>query len=247
MSIKPFVSFVFACAAAVALVLVTADSSHAITKCKVKVDKKTGLIQVDATGVSGPLQWGGQSGGVDNSFFNDATCVASGRAKRCTLADPADMDSKTPPAGCTIHLDDGGTPCSAWIKGCTPGQRAASLSQTVDESGNDVVEIQSDILKFRSPLPSPGARAASRGAALPGIGETESYCTGSDFPGEVGDSLECTSDSDCNGVCATGATALLETACTADLECDPGGGGVCSSGSTCQEYAVMAISGNNVY
>jgi hypothetical protein len=57
MSIKPFVSFVFACVAAVALVLVTADSSHAIKKCKVKVDKKTGLIQVDATGLAGPSDW----------------------------------------------------------------------------------------------------------------------------------------------------------------------------------------------
>jgi hypothetical protein len=41
----------------VALVLVTADSSHAISKCKVKVDKKTGLIQVDATGLAGPSDW----------------------------------------------------------------------------------------------------------------------------------------------------------------------------------------------
>ena len=57
MSIKPFVSFVFACVAAVALVLVTADSSHAIKMCKVKVDKKTGLIQVDATGLAGPSDW----------------------------------------------------------------------------------------------------------------------------------------------------------------------------------------------
>jgi hypothetical protein len=131
MSTRSLVSFVFACAAA-ALVLVTADSSHAITKCKVKVDKKTGLIRVDATGVSGPLQWGGKSGGATNSFFNDATCVASGRAKSCTLADPATIDSKTPPAGCTIHLDDGGTPCSAWIKGCTPA-RVLCASQVGDD------------------------------------------------------------------------------------------------------------------
>jgi len=133
MSVKPFVSFVFACVAAVALVLVPADSSHAITKCKVKVGKKTGVIQVEAIGVAGPLLWGGQSGGVDNSFFNDATCVASGRARRCTLADPATIDSKIPPAGCTIHLDDGDTPCSVWVKGCTPGPRVVCLSQVGDD------------------------------------------------------------------------------------------------------------------
>ncbi len=246
---RTLISFGLIVATVAGLVLVTPDTGEAMTKCRVKVDKKTGLIQVDATGVLGPLQWGGESVGATNSFFNDATCVASGRAKRCTLADPATLESKTPPASCTIHLDDGVTPCSAWIAGCTPGSRAASLSRTVDESGNNVVEIRSDIVKFRSPLPAVDAGVDNRRAALPDIGETESYCAGGDYPGEVGDSFECTSHADCDGVCTTGANTLLGTACSQDFECNSqaSNDGVCASASTCTEYAVMVISGSDVY
>lgn len=104
--------------------LFSASSAHAIDKCKVKVDAKSGVISVSASGVAGTLQWGSSAGAEDNAFFNPS-CVADGTAKGCQLADPMTAASKTPPEGCTIYLDDGSAPCSMWIKGCSPGLRSA--------------------------------------------------------------------------------------------------------------------------
>ena len=125
----------------------------------------------------------------------------------------------------------------------------AALKQSVDDDGNDMVEIRGDILKFLSPIPDPTTGAAGRQVRAPNIGETESYCAGSDFPGELGANIECTSVLDCNGICVIGATGLLGTACSQDFECNSqaSNDGVCSSDSICQEYAVMAISGTDVY
>lgn len=109
--------------AATAAIAVTAPA-HAIDKCKVKVDGKTGVIGVSATGVSGPLQWGSTAGAENQAFFNPS-CVDGATAKACRLADPSTLASKTPPSGCTIYLDDGTAPCSVWIRGCSPGQRDA--------------------------------------------------------------------------------------------------------------------------
>lgn len=111
--------------AMVAVGLTVAPAAHAIDKCKVKVGK-TGVIAVDASGVSGTLQWGSEAGAEDSAFFNAGTCVTGAKAKGCQLADPATLDARTPPAGCTIHLDDGTAPCSAWIRGCTPGARQSA-------------------------------------------------------------------------------------------------------------------------
>ena len=53
----------FRAAALAALVIATAPPpANAVDKCKVRVDGKTGVLRVDATGVSGPLTWGGESG-----------------------------------------------------------------------------------------------------------------------------------------------------------------------------------------
>lgn len=67
---------------------------------------------------------GGEAGAENNAFFNPS-CVSGDKAKGCQLADPLTLAAKTPPAGCTLYLDDGTTPCSMWIKGCSPGQREA--------------------------------------------------------------------------------------------------------------------------
>ena len=89
-----------------------------------KVDKKTGVLQVDAKDVTGTLVWGDTEGAESASFFNEGPCVANGKAKKCQIADPTTLAAKTPPAGCTLYLDDDGTaPCSAWIPGCIPGGR----------------------------------------------------------------------------------------------------------------------------
>ncbi len=121
----------FACVA----LLVAASNASAIDKCKVKVDKHTGVINVDAAGVGGPLTWGPASGSETNVFFNDATCNSGGKAKRCNLAAPATLAAKTPPPGCTIYLADGVAPCSAWITGCSPGARSAAGALVKDANG----------------------------------------------------------------------------------------------------------------
>jgi hypothetical protein len=104
------------------LVLGTGTEAGAVEKCKVKIDA-SGILHVSASAVTGGLRWGDAADAVTRSFF-DPTCVAGGKAKKCLLADPATVAARTPPAGCTLHLaDDGPAPCSAWIKGCTPGAR----------------------------------------------------------------------------------------------------------------------------
>ncbi|MFT4572493.1 MAG: hypothetical protein ACI91F_003396 [Candidatus Binatia bacterium] len=110
-------------AATLAIILVASTSAQAIDKCKVKVDKKTGVLVVSAKGVSGTLQWGAAEGAETEPFFNAGVCVVAGKAKKCEIADPATLDAKTPPSGCTLYLDDDAAPCSVWIAGCTPGGR----------------------------------------------------------------------------------------------------------------------------
>lgn len=110
----------------IALVAFAGTSAEAIEKCGAKVDKKTGTILVSASGVSGTLLWGSAQGEETSALFNVATCVADGKASKCTIADPATLAAKTPPEGCTLYLDDSGAACSAWIPGCTPGTRSAS-------------------------------------------------------------------------------------------------------------------------
>jgi hypothetical protein len=117
------------------IVLLTISSASAIDKCKVKVDKKTGVINVDASGLGGPLLWGPASGSETNAFFNAGTCIAGDKAKRCQLASPATLAAKTAPSGCTLYLTDGVTPCSAWISGCSPGARSAAGALLKDANG----------------------------------------------------------------------------------------------------------------
>lgn len=121
--------------AAAASILLAASAAEAVDKCAVKVDKKTGVIRVDAAGVSGPLLWGSTADTVTSEFANDATCIAGSKAKKCELAAPSTLAAKTPPAGCTIYLDDAGAPCSAWIRGCVPGPRQSAAFVWRDANG----------------------------------------------------------------------------------------------------------------
>jgi hypothetical protein len=109
--------------------------ASAIDKCKVKVDKKTGVIYVDAAGVGGPLTWGEEAGSENNTFFNAGTCVTGPSAKKCQLANPTTLASKTAPEGCTIYLADTVLNCSAWIPGCSPGAREDSGAVVKDANG----------------------------------------------------------------------------------------------------------------
>ena len=110
-----------------AALCLSSQSALGVDKCKVKQDKKTGVILVAAKGVSGPLTWGPEAGEEDSAFFNDSQCVVGTSAKGCVLADPATVAAATPPATCAIHLSDGSQDCSAWVPGCTPGVRPADL------------------------------------------------------------------------------------------------------------------------
>lgn len=112
-----------------------AENAFAIGTCRAKVDKKTGVIRVDATNVGGPLLWGTSAGNENSAMFNSGTCVAAGKAKKCELADPTSLASKSPPAGCTLYLDDGTAACSTWIPGCTPAPRSSAGALVQDSSG----------------------------------------------------------------------------------------------------------------
>lgn len=126
---------VFPVLVALAFCLAAASEAPAIDSCKAKIDKKTGVVLVDATNVGGPLLWGGSAGNETTAMFNAGTCVASGKAKKCQLADPATLAAKTPPAGCTVYLDDGAADCSAWVSGCTPGPRQSAGAIVKDSTG----------------------------------------------------------------------------------------------------------------
>ncbi|HYC23466.1 MAG TPA: phage tail protein [Candidatus Bathyarchaeia archaeon] len=113
---------------AVALVVGwTAANAGAVTKCSVMVRPGSGVIDVFAKGVTGDLFWGDRPGAVNHQFANAATCVAAGKATACELgATTPDITlaAITPPAQCTLYLEDSGPGCAVRIKGCTPGIRA---------------------------------------------------------------------------------------------------------------------------
>lgn len=98
-------------------------AGQAVTKCKVKVDKRDGTILVSASGVSGTLLWGDSAGFETNAFANAGTCVSGDTAKDCQLGAPGSDEQITPPSLCTLFLADGSGTCAAYIKGCTPGAR----------------------------------------------------------------------------------------------------------------------------
>ncbi len=107
----------------VALGLVLAVPAHAIDKCKVQVSRKTGVLVVTATGVSGTPLWGDAAGAETEPFFNAGTCLVGTKAKKCQIADPTTLASETPPADCRLYLDDGTAACVVRVPGCTPGAR----------------------------------------------------------------------------------------------------------------------------
>ena len=94
----------------------------AVSKCKVKVDKKTGVITVSAAAVGNNPLWGGFAGSEGAAFSDIGTCFAGGKLKSCHLGSPGDPKEITPPSSCRIHVvDDGPDDCSAIVPGCTIG------------------------------------------------------------------------------------------------------------------------------
>lgn len=114
----------------------------AITKCKAKIDGKTGLVVVSGSGLAGPPTWGDAIGDEIHGFFNEATCydIVDGKLKGCYVADPQTAAATIPPPRCTVYVSDGNNTCPARIRGCTVGMRdctTANASVTV-AAGADV-------------------------------------------------------------------------------------------------------------
>src|SRR5262249_8316007 len=92
--------------------------------------------------------------------------------------------------------------------------------------------------------------AATRPAAAPSSspGDTNHFCAGGGFPGAAGSQFVCSIDTDCQ-VCVLGNLAAVGGQCSTNTDCSMPGqtDGVCASGATCQEFAVLAISGTDLY
>jgi hypothetical protein len=113
--------------AAVGLLLAS-HGALAVEKCSAKASTTNGVITVSASPVTPAVLWGDRPDAITKTFANAATCVEGGKAKSCTLgatSPVADREAITPPDLCTIWVDDGSGPCAAFVKGCTPGARAA--------------------------------------------------------------------------------------------------------------------------
>ena len=110
--------------AGLALSLVLASQALALEACRARIDPRTGLIQVQAAKVGGPILWRATPVATGSPLF-DSSCVKHARAAQCLLADPTTVAARTPPAACTLYLTDGVADCSTWVQGCLPGSRTA--------------------------------------------------------------------------------------------------------------------------
>jgi len=123
--------------------------SNALDSCKARLQRRDGTIQVFANGVVGQLTWGGTSTACPSTFFNDSTCVANGRARRCLFAATGTLAASTPPADCTVDLcDESITPtCQAYVTGCIPGVRPTDNVNGLDcwdLDGNGQCDVMSE-------------------------------------------------------------------------------------------------------
>lgn len=108
--------------------LLAGSPAAAVAKCKAKVDKKTGVIEVSASNVdAASFRWGPSSTQAVYAF-HDAACVKGSKASKCTLGDPEAPESKVPPPACVLYLIDSIAGCTAWIPGCVPGVREIDFS-----------------------------------------------------------------------------------------------------------------------
>lgn len=170
-----------------AVVLSCPGAALALEKCKAGLSSKDGSITVSVQGVTGTLLWGAQAGSETNAFFNAGSCVADGKASKCTLGDVGTPERIVPPPLCTIYLkDDAGTD-SCYIKGCVAGARedlSADLVDLADELSSlsartDAIESAVDdqaefhptlgkIVVFRT--------SSAYGAAMGGIAGADAIC-----------------------------------------------------------------------
>jgi len=124
---------------ALLLTLALPTASFAVDKCQAKVNTKTGALEVSAAHVGANPRWGGDAGAVNVAFADVGTCFAGGKLSKCHLGAPGTLAERTPPEGCIVYVNDGGTPCAALIKGCTPGARMRNASFTALNDSRGVV------------------------------------------------------------------------------------------------------------
>jgi hypothetical protein len=195
---------------------------HAVLTCTATVNAKTGNIEVGATGVSGPLLWGDRAGSEPNAFANAATCIVSGKAKKCLLAAAGTPQAIIPPDLCFIYVKDAGAECAAHIKYCTPGPRPTSVTKAdaLKELVNAVefhhsvptvvfkgvnVQIVSDSGQTNGPV---------NGAGNLIIGYNEASACASSYW------LNCASDADCPlDTCIGGLCNFADADCSTDADC----------------------------
>lgn len=103
------------------------EAAHAADKCKVKVEKKTGVIEFSASNVDGDtLRWGDTTTNQPYAF-HDPACVKGDKAVKCTFGARDSNEAKTPPRFCTIYAVDSRGGCVVWVPGCTPGLREPQI------------------------------------------------------------------------------------------------------------------------
>jgi hypothetical protein len=133
MSIKSLTSFFFTCAVAAAFVLTTATSGQAITKCKAKVDRKTGVISYTFKYTSaGPVQFAYENYGPPSthtdqtlySFSNEDSCQTNGKGKACRVSADPDL-AAIAPNKCKTYLYDTAddTTCETRVPYCQVATR----------------------------------------------------------------------------------------------------------------------------
>lgn len=114
--------------ALLAAIALSASPAAAVNKCKATTSSQDGTIEITASNVSGNLLWGAEAGQETNQFWNELTCISSGKAKKCTLGDLGSSERITPPRNCSIFLADLVNGCEVYLKGCTPGLREETSS-----------------------------------------------------------------------------------------------------------------------
>jgi hypothetical protein len=100
----------------------------AIDSCKVRIDKKTGVVSMSATGLSGLIAWR-DSASDDYQTFHLPGCTVDGaNVSGCPLYDPATTTARIPPPSCEVCIGDAsGIDCCARLKNCTPGARDCQI------------------------------------------------------------------------------------------------------------------------
>ncbi|HYC55738.1 MAG TPA: hypothetical protein VEL28_12465 [Candidatus Binatia bacterium] len=130
---RPVPAFSLLMAAAAMTAIVAASPAAAADACKVKVNKKTGVISLAATNTGGLIGWRDGNSDQAHAFDYDA-CVIDGDDVVCPLSEPGTALATMPPPSCTVCIEDGtGKDCCARIKNCTPGVRDCVRVNEVEE------------------------------------------------------------------------------------------------------------------